>query len=154
MGSNSITVFLVATFWCGYVGCKASQVRLSRLQLTLSVQFHQLNQHHIEGYGKEGDDLRQKLSMRVLRCHPMYCRSSTRMRADCSSPCFSSTGSEVPFCTLAWRLNVANMKLPQRLRDDIVPPQSPLVAIVNGEAPTANEVANTLKQVAKSAAGM
>lgn len=26
------------------------------------------------------DDLRQKLRMRGLRCHPMYCRSSTRLQ--------------------------------------------------------------------------
>ncbi|KAL6136528.1 hypothetical protein ACLB2K_061823 [Fragaria x ananassa] len=38
--------------------------------------------------------------------------------------------------------------------DDIVPPQSPLVAIVNGQAPTADEIATALKQVSKSAAGM
>ena len=40
------------------------------------------------------------------------------------------------------------------VRDDIVPPQSPLVAIVNGQAPTADEIATALKQVSKSAAGM
>ncbi|KAL6135623.1 hypothetical protein ACLB2K_067850 [Fragaria x ananassa] len=113
------------------------------------------------------DDLRQKLRMRGLRCHPMYLFGR-------------------------WRLNVANMfvflgesedtdyeemiagthktiimkgvvgKGPEELlrtsgsyvRDDIVPPQSLLVAIVNGQALTANEIATALKQVSKSAAGM
>ncbi|KAL6139830.1 hypothetical protein ACLB2K_058131 [Fragaria x ananassa] len=113
------------------------------------------------------DDLRQKLRMRGLRCHPMY-------------------------LFVRWRLNVANMfmflgergdtdyeemiagthktiimkgvvgKGPEELlrtsgsyvRDDIVPPKSPLVAIVNGQAPTADEIVTALKQVSKSAAGM
>lgn len=39
------------------------------------------------------------------------------------------------------------------LKDDIVPRESPLVAYVNEEA-KADEIANALKQVSKSAAGM
>lgn len=30
--------------------------------------------------GKKVDDMRQKLRMRGLRCHLMYCRNSTRMQ--------------------------------------------------------------------------
>ncbi|KAK9933115.1 hypothetical protein M0R45_020323 [Rubus argutus] len=135
------------------------------------------------------DDLRQKLRMRGLRCHPMYCRSSTRMQI---VPLLASRAQALRYLFVRWRMNVANMYVflgesgdtdyeemiagthktiimkgvvgkgseellrtsGSYLRDDIVPPQSPLVAIVNGEAPRADEIANALKQVAKSAAGM
>nr|XP_011467975.1 PREDICTED: probable sucrose-phosphate synthase 2 [Fragaria vesca subsp. vesca] len=127
--------------------------------------------------------------MRGLRCHPMYCRSSTRMQI---VPLLASRAQALRYLFVRWRLNVANMfvflgesgdtdyeemiagthktiimkvvvgKGSEELlrtsgsyvRDDIVPPQSPLVAIVNGQAPTADEIATALKQVSKSAAGM
>ncbi|XP_040373687.1 probable sucrose-phosphate synthase 2 isoform X2 [Rosa chinensis] len=121
--------------------------------------------------------------MRGLHCHPMYCRSSTRMQI---VPLLASQAQ-----ALRWRLNVANMYVflgesgdtdyeemiagthkiiimngvvglgsEELLRtsgsyliDDIVPPQSLPVAIVNMQAPTADEIATALKQVTKSAAG-
>lgn len=39
------------------------------------------------------------------------------------------------------------------VKDDIVPPESPLIAFVDGGA-SANEIANALRQVSKSASAM
>ncbi|KAG8636897.1 probable sucrose-phosphate synthase 3 [Manihot esculenta] len=51
-------------------------------------------------------DLRQKLRMRGLRCHPMYCRSSTRMQI---IPLLASRAQALRYLFVRWRLNVANM---------------------------------------------
>ncbi|XP_021801925.1 probable sucrose-phosphate synthase 2 [Prunus avium] len=134
------------------------------------------------------DDLRQKLRMRGLRCHPMYSRSSTRMQI---VPLLASRAQALRYLFVRWRLNVANMYVflgesgdtdyeemisgthktiimkgvvakgseellrtsGSYLRDDIVPPESPLVTYVSGKA-KADEIANALKQVSKSAARM
>ncbi|KAH7521660.1 hypothetical protein FEM48_Zijuj07G0056600 [Ziziphus jujuba var. spinosa] len=137
---------------------------------------------------KKVDDLRQKLRMRGLRCHPMYCRSSTRMQV---IPLLASRAQALRYLFVRWRLNVANMyvflgesgdtdyeemisgnhktiimkgvvtkgseellRTPgSYLKEDIVPPESPLITYLSGEA-TANEIANALRQVSKSGAGM
>ncbi|XVF37962.1 hypothetical protein REPUB_Repub20aG0056600 [Reevesia pubescens] len=52
------------------------------------------------------DDLRQKLRMRGLRCHPMYCRNSTRMQV---VPLLASRAQALRYLFVRWRLNVANM---------------------------------------------
>ncbi|CAI9762800.1 unnamed protein product [Fraxinus pennsylvanica] len=135
---------------------------------------------------KKVDDMRQKLRIRGLRCHLMYCRNSTRMLA---VPLLASRSQALRYLFVRWRLNVANMYVilgetgdtdyeeliagthktiilkgvvekgsedllrtaGSYLRDDVVPKESQLVANVNGDA-TAEEIANTLKQV--STAGM
>ncbi|KAJ9153995.1 hypothetical protein P3X46_027376 [Hevea brasiliensis] len=51
-------------------------------------------------------ELRQKLRMRGLRCHPMYCRSSTRMQI---IPLLASRAQALRYLFVRWRLNVANM---------------------------------------------
>ncbi|XP_048235112.1 probable sucrose-phosphate synthase 3 isoform X2 [Ricinus communis] len=51
-------------------------------------------------------DLRQKLRMRGLRCHPMYCRSSTRVQV---IPLLASRAQALRYIFVRWRLNVANM---------------------------------------------
>ncbi|GAB4844077.1 sporulation-specific protein 2 [Ancistrocladus abbreviatus] len=55
---------------------------------------------------KKVDDLRQKLRMRGLRCHPMYCRNSTRMQV---VPLLASRAQALRYLFVRWRLNVANM---------------------------------------------
>ncbi|OMO71008.1 Glycosyl transferase, family 1 [Corchorus capsularis] len=55
---------------------------------------------------KRVDDLRQKLRMRGLRCHPMYCRNSTRLQA---VPLLASRAQALRYLFVRWRLNVANM---------------------------------------------
>ncbi|KAK4266638.1 hypothetical protein QN277_027528 [Acacia crassicarpa] len=55
---------------------------------------------------KKVDDLRQKLRMRGLRCHPMYCRASTRMQV---IPLLASRAQALRYLFVRWRLNVANM---------------------------------------------
>ncbi|KAG6428161.1 hypothetical protein SASPL_112410 [Salvia splendens] len=52
------------------------------------------------------DDLRQKLRMRGLRCHLMYCRNSTRMQV---VPLLASRSQALRYLFVRWRLNVANM---------------------------------------------
>ncbi|XP_047319312.1 probable sucrose-phosphate synthase 2 isoform X2 [Impatiens glandulifera] len=52
------------------------------------------------------DDLRQKLRMRGLRCHLMYCRNSTRMQV---IPLLASRSQALRYLFVRWRLNVANM---------------------------------------------
>lgn len=52
------------------------------------------------------DDLRQKLRMRGLRCHPMYCRGSSRMHV---IPLLASRAQALRYLFVRWRLNVANM---------------------------------------------
>ncbi|KAL5702802.1 sucrose-phosphate synthase [Ranunculus cassubicifolius] len=52
------------------------------------------------------DELRQKLRMRGLRCHLMYCRSSTRMQA---IPLLASRSQALRYLFVRWGLNVANM---------------------------------------------
>ncbi|KDP39346.1 hypothetical protein JCGZ_01103 [Jatropha curcas] len=51
-------------------------------------------------------ELRQKLRMRGLRCHPMYCRNSTRMQI---IPLLASRAQALRYLFVRWRLNVANM---------------------------------------------
>ncbi|KAA8548385.1 hypothetical protein F0562_000069 [Nyssa sinensis] len=134
---------------------------------------------------KKVDDMRQKLRMRGLRCHLMYCRNSTRMQV---IPLLASRSQALRYLFVRWRLNVANMYVilgetgdtdyeelisgthktlilkgvvekgseellratGSYIRDDIVPGESPLVAYTREEA-TAEEIANALKQVSKSA---
>ncbi|XVF29078.1 hypothetical protein REPUB_Repub15cG0089100 [Reevesia pubescens] len=133
---------------------------------------------------KKVDDLRQKLRMRGLRCHPMYCRNSTRMQV---VPLLASRAQALRYLFVRWRLNVANMfviagetgdtdyeelisgarktlimeevvtmgsegllrKTDMRLRDDIVPADSPLITSIKGGA-TADEIANALKVLSKA----
>ncbi|KAJ4846030.1 putative sucrose-phosphate synthase 3 [Turnera subulata] len=52
------------------------------------------------------DDLRQKLRMRGLRCHPMYCRNSTRMQI---VPLAASRAQALRYLFVRWNLNIANM---------------------------------------------
>ncbi|KAI4310770.1 hypothetical protein MLD38_035721 [Melastoma candidum] len=52
------------------------------------------------------DDLRQKLRMRGLRCHPIYCRSSTRLQM---VPFLASRAQALRYLFVRWRLNVNNM---------------------------------------------
>ncbi|XP_038907015.1 probable sucrose-phosphate synthase 2 [Benincasa hispida] len=52
------------------------------------------------------DDLRQKLRMRGLRCHPMYCRSSTRMQI---IPLLASRAQALRYLFVRWRMNLSNM---------------------------------------------
>ncbi|KAJ7980527.1 Sucrose phosphate synthase [Quillaja saponaria] len=137
---------------------------------------------------KRVDNLRQKLRMRGLRCHPMYCRSSTRMQV---IPLLASRAQALRYLFVRWRLNLANMyvflgetgdtdyeemisgthktiimkevvfKGSEELlrtsgsyhKDDIVPNESPLVACLSGES-SEEEIANVLKNLSKSAAGM
>lgn len=55
---------------------------------------------------KRVDDLRQKLRMRGLRCHLMYCRNSTRLQI---IPHLASRAQALRYLFVRWRLNVANM---------------------------------------------
>lgn len=55
---------------------------------------------------KKVDDLRQKLRMRGLRCHLMYCRNSTRLQI---IPHLASRAQALRYLFVRWRLNVANM---------------------------------------------
>ncbi|KAJ8648862.1 hypothetical protein MRB53_001885 [Persea americana] len=55
---------------------------------------------------KRVDDLRQKLRMRGLRCHPMYCRNSTRLQL---IPLLASRSQALRYLFVRWGLNVANM---------------------------------------------
>ncbi|XP_044478739.1 probable sucrose-phosphate synthase 3 [Mangifera indica] len=55
---------------------------------------------------KRVDDLRRKLRMRGLRCHPMYCRNSTRIQI---IPLLASRSQALRYLFVRWRLNVANM---------------------------------------------
>lgn len=55
---------------------------------------------------KKVDDMRQKLRMRGLRCHLMYCRNSTRMQV---IPLLASRAQALRYLFVRWRLNVANM---------------------------------------------
>ncbi|CAN6462799.1 unnamed protein product [Victoria cruziana] len=52
------------------------------------------------------DELRQKLRMRGLRCHLMYCRSSTRLQV---IPLLASRSQALRYLFVRWGLNVANM---------------------------------------------
>lgn len=58
------------------------------------------------GKAKKVDDMRQKLRMRGLRCHLMYCRNSTRMQV---IPLLASRSQALRYLFVRWRLNVANM---------------------------------------------
>nr|KYP73343.1 Sucrose-phosphate synthase 2 [Cajanus cajan] len=55
---------------------------------------------------KKVDELRQKLRMRGLRCHAMYCRGSSRMHV---IPLLASRAQALRYLFVRWRLNVANM---------------------------------------------
>nr|AJG44459.1 sucrose phosphate synthase [Lilium davidii var. unicolor] len=55
---------------------------------------------------KRVDDLRQKLRMRGLRCHLMYCRNSTRLHV---IPLLASRGQALRYLFVRWGLNVSNM---------------------------------------------
>lgn len=55
---------------------------------------------------KRVDDLRQKLRMRGLRCHLMYCRNSTRLQI---IPHLASRAQALRYLFVRWRLTVANM---------------------------------------------
>ncbi|KAK9081154.1 hypothetical protein Syun_030517 [Stephania yunnanensis] len=55
---------------------------------------------------KKVDDLRQKLRMRGLRCHLMYCRNSTRIQA---IPLLASRAQALRYFFVRWGLSVANI---------------------------------------------
>nr|O04933.1 RecName: Full=Probable sucrose-phosphate synthase 2; AltName: Full=UDP-glucose-fructose-phosphate glucosyltransferase 2 [Craterostigma plantagineum]CAA72491.1 sucrose-phosphate synthase [Craterostigma plantagineum] len=55
---------------------------------------------------KKVDDMRQKLRMRGLRCHLMYCRNSTSMQV---VPLLASRSQALRYLFVRWRLSVANM---------------------------------------------
>ncbi|KAL2322526.1 hypothetical protein Fmac_026905 [Flemingia macrophylla] len=55
---------------------------------------------------KKVDDLRQKLRLRGLRCHPMYCRGSSSMQV---IPLLASRAQALRYLFVRWGLNVANM---------------------------------------------
>ncbi|KAJ3678294.1 hypothetical protein LUZ60_002097 [Juncus effusus] len=55
---------------------------------------------------KTVDDLRQKLRMRGLRCHVMYCRNSTRLQI---IPLLASRSQALRYLFVRWGLNVMNM---------------------------------------------
>ncbi|GKV28680.1 hypothetical protein SLEP1_g37699 [Rubroshorea leprosula] len=55
---------------------------------------------------KKVDEIRQKLRMRGLRCHPMYCRNLTKMQ---TVPLVASRAQALRYLFVRWRLNVANM---------------------------------------------
>ncbi|CAA0839402.1 Probable sucrose-phosphate synthase 3 [Striga hermonthica] len=55
---------------------------------------------------KKVDDLRQKLRMRGLRCHLMYCRNCTRMQV---VPLMASRSQALRYLFVRWQVNVANM---------------------------------------------
>ncbi|KAG4924057.1 probable sucrose-phosphate synthase 3 [Glycine soja] len=55
---------------------------------------------------KRVDDLRQKLRMRGLRCHPMYCRGSSCVQV---IPLLASRAQALRYLFVRWGLNVANM---------------------------------------------
>ncbi|KAL6136495.1 hypothetical protein ACLB2K_061790 [Fragaria x ananassa] len=116
---------------------------------------------------RKADDLRQKLRMHGLRCYPMYLFVRWRLNVPNIFMFLGESGDTDYEETIAGTHKTIIMKGvvgkgPEELlrtsgsyvRDDIVPPQSPLVAIVNGQAPTADEIATALKQVSKYAAGM
>lgn len=132
---------------------------------------------------KKIDDLRQKLRMRGLRCHLMYCRNSSRMQV---IPLLASRAQALRYLFVRWRLNVANMyvvlgetgdtdyeelisgthktliikgiveKGSEDLlrtagsyqKDDIVPPESPLVTYISENA-SADVIVNTLRKVSR-----
>lgn len=52
------------------------------------------------------DELRQKLRMRGLRCHLMYCRNSTRLQA---IPLLASRSQALRYLFVRWGLSVTNM---------------------------------------------
>ncbi|KAJ0969185.1 hypothetical protein J5N97_022062 [Dioscorea zingiberensis] len=55
---------------------------------------------------KPVDDLRQKLRMRGLRCHLMYCRSSTRLQV---IPLLASRSQALRYLFVRWGLSLTNM---------------------------------------------
>nr|XP_029121820.1 sucrose-phosphate synthase isoform X2 [Elaeis guineensis] len=55
---------------------------------------------------KPVDDLRQKLRMRGLRCHLMYCRNLTRLQV---IPLLASRSQALRYLFVRWGLNVLNM---------------------------------------------
>ncbi|KAL2530956.1 putative sucrose-phosphate synthase 3 [Forsythia ovata] len=55
---------------------------------------------------KKVDDMRQKLRIRGLRCHLMYCRNSTRMQV---IPLLASRSQALRYLFVRWRLSIANM---------------------------------------------
>ncbi|GAB2267231.1 sporulation-specific protein 2 [Dionaea muscipula] len=55
---------------------------------------------------KTVDDLRQRLRMRGLRCHLMYCRNSTRLQV---IPLLASRSQALRYLFVRWSLNVTNM---------------------------------------------
>ncbi|KAL6011291.1 sporulation-specific protein 2 [Asimina triloba] len=55
---------------------------------------------------KKVDDLRQKLRMRGLRCHPIYCRNSTRLQI---IPFPASRSQALRYLFVRWGLNVNKM---------------------------------------------
>ncbi|KAH7664119.1 Sucrose-phosphate synthase plant protein [Dioscorea alata] len=55
---------------------------------------------------KQVDDLRQKLRMRGLRCHLMYCRNSTRLQV---IPLLASRSQALRYLFVRWGLSLTNM---------------------------------------------
>lgn len=61
-----------------------------------------------DSQAKKVDDLRQKLRMRGLRCHSMYCRSSTRLQ---TIPLLASRAQALRYIQLGARGNVIKVDL-------------------------------------------
>ncbi|KAK9082619.1 hypothetical protein Scep_029090 [Stephania cephalantha] len=57
---------------------------------------------------KKVDELRQKLRLRGLRCHLIYCRNSTRMHV---IPLLASRSQALRYLFVRWGINIANMYL-------------------------------------------
>ncbi|KAL8172244.1 hypothetical protein V2J09_024048 [Rumex salicifolius] len=55
---------------------------------------------------RKADDIRQRLRMRGLRCHPMYCRNATRLQV---IPLLASRAQALRYLFVRWRVNVASM---------------------------------------------
>ncbi|PWA63428.1 sucrose-phosphate synthase 2 [Artemisia annua] len=124
---------------------------------------------------KKVDDLRQKFRMRGLRCHLMYCRNSTRMqvipflasRAQALrlnvanmyvvlgetgdtdyEELIAGTHKTLIFKGVVKKGSEELLRTSgSYLKEDIVPPESPLVSYVNGTK--AEEIASTLTKLSK-----
>lgn len=113
----------IAYRW-GYDGVKRTITKLMNMQdgqvigkaeneaLTVVEDVKSCNAHCLSFLIKDSsklkpvDDLRQKLRMRGLRCHLMYCRNSTRLQV---VPLLASRSQALRYLFVRWGLNVTNM---------------------------------------------
>ncbi|CAN8295565.1 unnamed protein product [Cochlearia groenlandica] len=110
------------------------------------------------------DDLRQKLRLRGLRCHPMYCRNSTRLqivpllasRSQALSgdtdyeELISGTHKTVIVKGLVTLGSDALLRSTD-LRDDTVPSESPFIGCIMSDSPV-NEITDILMKLSKATA--